>query len=145
MLQSSYFSRVTSSTQQLLCWSSYFFRAATFLEQLFFFLSSYSFKIVTSQQTIVGLQNVFSVTIFRLPRRLKNVLKASWKTKNCYVEDFLKTFLQDVFETCLQDIFKSFTGNVYWEYLYLQNLKSVPDKFISHVSNLTNQGESKMH
>ena len=40
-----YFSRVTSSTQQLLFESSCFFRAATFLEHSFL-LSNYSFKIV---------------------------------------------------------------------------------------------------
>ena len=41
------------------------------------------------------LQHVFSVTILRLPRRLEDILKTffktSWKTKNCYAEDVLKT------------------------------------------------------
>ena len=45
------------------------------------------------------LEDVFSVTIFRLPRRLQDVFKTylqdvfktSWKTKNCYAEDMLKT------------------------------------------------------
>ena len=36
------------------------------------------------------LEDVFSVTIFRLPRRLQDILKMSWKTKNCYAEDVLK-------------------------------------------------------
>ena len=45
------------------------------------------------------LQYVFSVTIFRLPIRrqdvfktfLQDVCKTSWKMKNCYAEDVLKT------------------------------------------------------
>ena len=41
------------------------------------------------------LEDVFSVTIFRLPRRLarglENVFKTSWKTQNCFAEDVLKT------------------------------------------------------
>ena len=46
------------------------------------------------------LQHVFSVTIFRLPRRLQDVFKTSRKkTKNCYAEDVLKTCLEDVFKT----------------------------------------------
>ena len=70
------------------------------------------------------LQYVFSVTIFRLPRRLKDVLKTSpKKTKNCYAEDILKTCLEDVLKTspkktkncyaeellktCLEDLLKT--------------------------------------
>ena len=49
------------------------------------------------------LQDVFSVTIFRLPRRfqevfarrLQDVFKTSWKTINCYAEDVFKTCLED--------------------------------------------------
>ena len=37
------------------------------------------------------LQDIFSVTIFCLPRRLQDVFKTLWKTKNCYAEDILKT------------------------------------------------------
>ena len=56
------------------------------------------------------LQHFFSVTIFRLPRRRANtsskrlarcpqyVLKTSWKTRNCYAGDILKTCLEDVLE-----------------------------------------------
>ena len=72
------------------------------------------------------LQNVFSVTIFRLPKRLEDFLKTSWKTKNCYAEGVLKTCLQDVFKISsrsfqdmssrrLQDVLetsKMFTGNI---------------------------------
>ena len=69
------------------------------------------------------LQHVFSITILRLPRRLKDVLKKSWKTKNCYaadvlkmswrhvlktcLEDLLKTCLEDVLKTCLEDVLKT--------------------------------------
>ena len=92
---------------------------------------------VLSQQTFVGLQDVFktysrhifrrlqhvfSVAFFCLPRRLqdvlktscKYVLKTSWKMKDCYaedvlktcVEDVLKTYLEDFLKTCLEDILK---------------------------------------
>ena len=45
-----------------------------------------------TQQTFVGFQDVFSVTIFRLPRR---------------VEDVLKTCLEDVLKACLEDACKT--------------------------------------
>ena len=57
------------------------------------------------------LQHVFSVTILCLPRRLEDVLKTScktsWKTKNCYAEDVLKTCPEDVLKTCLEDVLKT--------------------------------------
>ena len=45
------------------------------------------------------LEDIFSVTIFLFPRRiqdvfktfLQDVFKTSWKAKNCYAEDVLKT------------------------------------------------------
>ena len=103
-----------------------------------------------------GLQNVFSVTIFRLPRHLENVLKTSWKslaktswrlledvlktswkTKNCYAEDVLKTSSRHVFKTHSRHVFKTFSrrllGIFYWEYVLLKNLKSVSDKSVSHI------------
>ena len=45
------------------------------------------------------LQDVFRVTIFRLSRRLEDVLKMSWKTKNCYAGDVLKTSSRHVLST----------------------------------------------
>ena len=57
------------------------------------------------------LQDVFSVTTFCLPRRLEYVLntsckylsqdvfKTSWKMKNCYAEDMLKTSSRNVLKT----------------------------------------------
>ena len=70
------------------------------------------------------LQYVFSVTIFSLPTRLKNVFKTFWRPvaktsrrhlarrleevlKTC-LEDVLKTYLEDVLKTCLEDVFKTF-------------------------------------
>ena len=69
------------------------------------------------------LQHVFSVTILRLPRHLEDILqrrledilqdvfKTSWKMKNCYAADFLKTSwrtswrrLEDISWRCLEDI-----------------------------------------
>ena len=58
------------------------------------------------------LQHVLSVTILRLPRRLEDVLKTSWKTKNCYAEDVLKTSWRHYGDK----------QNTYWGYLYLTNL-----------------------
>ena len=93
------------------------------------------------------LQHVFSVTVLRLPRRLEDVLKTTWKTKKCYDEDVLKTCLEDVLKTCLEDVlktswkhvFKMFwrhilktswrhygeKQNTYCGYLYLTNSKLV--------------------
>ena len=68
------------------------------------------------------LQNVFSVTIFRLLRRLddvlEDVLKKPWiclenalegENLLCWrrLPDFFKTCLQDVFETYIEDVFKT--------------------------------------
>ena len=50
------------------------------------------------------LQHVFSVTIFRLPRRLEDVLKTSLKTKKL----LRWRCLEDVLKTCLQAVFKTF-------------------------------------
>ena len=57
------------------------------------------------------LQHVFRVTIFRLPRRLEEAMKTSWKTKNCYAEDVFKTSWRRFGDK----------ENVYW-YLCLTNL-----------------------
>ena len=68
------------------------------------------------------LQHVFSVTTFRLPSLLEDVLKisrkTSWKLLEDVLEDekwlrwrhfqdILKTYLEDVLKTCLGDIFKT--------------------------------------
>ena len=68
------------------------------------------------------LQNVFSVTILRLPRRLEDilqdVLKTSWRHLEDVLEDekllhwrrledVLKTCLEDVLKTCLEDVLKT--------------------------------------
>ena len=69
---------------------------------------------IKSQQTFVGLQHVFSVTIFCLPRRLEDVLKVSWRHLVRRLEDVLEnekllcwTRLQDVLKTCLEDVLKT--------------------------------------
>ena len=36
------------------------------------------------------LEDVFSITVFCLPRRLQDVFKTSWKMKNCYGQDVLR-------------------------------------------------------
>ena len=78
------------------------------------------------------LQHVFSVTVLRLPRRLEDVLKksckTSWKTKNCYAEDVLKTSWRHDLKTSWRHILKTSwrhygeKQNTYWGYLYLKNL-----------------------
>ena len=91
---------------------------------------------VASQQTFVGLQDmswrclqqVFGVTILRLPRRLEGVFKTSWKTKNCYAEDVLKMSWRHVLKTPWGYILKTSSRRLggkqifYWWYLYLTNL-----------------------
>ena len=52
------------------------------------------------------LQHVFSVTIFRLPRRLENVLKTSWR----HLSKMFRRHLarrEDVLKACLEDVFKT--------------------------------------
>ena len=58
------------------------------------------------------LQHVFSVTTLRLPRRLQDFFKTSWKTKNCYAKDVLKTSWRHYGDK----------QNTYWGYRYLTNL-----------------------
>ena len=65
------------------------------------------------------LQQVFSVTILRLPRRLQDVKLLRWRRfqdvfttcledvlKTC-LDDVLKTCFEDVLRTCLEDVFKT--------------------------------------
>ena len=60
------------------------------------------------------LEDVFSVTIFRLPRRLKDVLREVLKTSWRRLEDVLEDVkllhwrrVEDIFKTCLEDVFKT--------------------------------------
>ena len=64
------------------------------------------------------LQQVFSVTILRLPRRLEDVLKTCLEDvlKTC-LEDVLKTYLEDVLKTCLEDVLKTCLEDVLKTYL----------------------------
>ena len=127
---------------------------------LFFFLFHLNFMIYffkkdlfceRTQQTFVGLktswrrlqdmswrrlQQVFSVTILRLSRRLEDVLKTYWrrlaKTSWRCLEDVfktsrktswrhvLKTSWRHILETCSRRL--GGKQNFYWWYLYLTNL-----------------------
>ena len=108
------------------------------------------------------LQHVFSVTISLLPRRLEDVLKTSsktsWKTINCYAEDFFKTSSRHVLKTFWRHILKMSwrhilktswrhvlktslrrpgnKQNVYWGYLYLTDLNAFIDLTILYLTNL---------
>ena len=77
------------------------------------------------------LQHVFSVAIFGLPRRLQDVFKMSYKTKNCYTEDVSKTSSRHVFKTSSRRL----GDKKKWGYLYLTNLNGyVSNKSIFHKS-----------
>ena len=98
------------------------------------------------------LENVFSFTIFPLPkisssylgRCLQDAFKTSWKSGNCNAENAFKTCFQDIFKICLEIVFQMswrrtkyllgrklnlFLANLN---LYLTNLcvtnKAIPDK-----------------
>ena len=81
------------------------------------------------------LQDAFSVTIFRLPRRLQDVLQDVFKTFSRTLQDVFARRLQDVledekllhwrrvedvFKTCLEDVLKTpwRPTNVYWVLTY---------------------------
>ena len=78
------------------------------------------------------LQHVFSVTILRLPRRLEDILqdilKTSWKTKNCYAENVLKMSWGHVLKTSWRHALKTswrhygYKQNTYWGLTNLTNL-----------------------
>ena len=44
---------------------------------------------------------------------LKTFCKTSWKMKNCYAEDVLKTCLVDLLKTCLEDVLKTCLEDVF--------------------------------
>ena len=56
----------------------------------------------SSQQTFLVFQDVFSITIFRLPRRLQDVFKT-------YLQYVFQKRLQGVFKMSSQDVFKTFS------------------------------------
>ena len=101
-------------------------------------------------------QDIFSVTIFHLPRRLADVLQKRledvlttyWKTKNCYAEDVLKTSWRHVLKTSWRHVLKMSwrhvlkmsakrlgdKQNVFWSYLYLTNLNVYLTNLVFHKS-----------
>ena len=106
-----------------------------------YFLLSFQANIFWSWR---HLQNVFSVTIFRLPRRLEDVLQIrledvledekllSWRR----LEDVLKTCLEDALKTRLEDVMKKSWRQTkcLLEISLSDESKSVSDKSISHIS-----------
>ena len=108
---------------------------ASYLENLFVWLYLYSSIVIRnekifwkhgpycSQQTFVGLEDVLKTcskhvlktSSTRLQRNNFTSSKTSWKTKNCYaedvlktcLEDVLKTYLEDILDTCLEDVLKT--------------------------------------
>ena len=98
-----------------------------------------------------SLQNFFSVTIFRLPRRLedvlkmscKYVLKKSWRRLGRWKIVMLKTSWRHVLRTSWGHLGNK--QNFYWEYLYLTNLNLYLINLYLRYLYLTNQGEYKMY
>ena len=102
------------------------------------------------------LQQVYSTTVFRLSRRLEDILKTSrkmsWKTKNCYAQDVLKTSWRHILKTSWRHVLKTswrhswrhlqdFLETKKWGYLHLKDLNVyVSSKSIFHKSI---SGESK--
>ena len=82
------------------------------------------------------LQNVLSVTIFRLPRRFEDVLQM--RLKDVLEDEKLLRWsrLEDVLKTCLEDVLKT----SWWQTKCLLGIslsnksKSVSDKPTSHIS-----------
>ena len=82
------------------------------------------------------LQDVFSVTIFRLPRRLQDVFKTFCEMSSRRFQDVLEDEkllrwrrVEDVFKTCLEDVFKKSwrPTSVCWEitHFLLWNLRQI--------------------
>ena len=142
--------------------------------------SIHKFKVFTykkplniSQQTFVGLQDVFKISwrhvlktsstrlqcnnfssSRHLARCLEDVMKTSWKTKNCYAEDILKTSWRNVFKTSWRPVLKTswrqgkcllglsvsnhglltnlnqYLINLYLTNLYLMNLRRIQNAWI---------------
>ena len=82
------------------------------------------------------LQNILSVTIFRLPRRFEDVLQM--RLKDVLEDEKLLRWrrLEDVLKTCLEDVLKT----SWWQTKCLLGIslsnksKSVSDKSTSHIS-----------
>ena len=66
------------------------------------------------------LQHVFSATIFRLPRRLEDILEDEKLLRWRRLQDVLKTCLEDILRTSWRHYGDK--QNTYWEYLYLTNV-----------------------
>ena len=97
--------------------------------QIIFYIS---FKIILSKRFLVfktqpskhllvfktswrSLQQIFSITVLRLVRRLQEVFKTSHKTswrRKIFCAEFLKTCLEDVLKTCLVVALKIYLKDV---------------------------------
>ena len=66
------------------------------------------------------LQHVFSATIFRLPRRLEDILEDEKLLRWRRLQDVLKTCLEDILRTSWRHYGDK--QNTYWKYLYLTNV-----------------------
>ena len=66
------------------------------------------------------LQHVFSAIIFRLPRRLEDILEDEKLLRWRRLQDVLKTCLEDILRTSWRHYGDK--QNIYWGYLYLTNV-----------------------
>ena len=80
-----------------------------------------------TQQTFLVFQYVFSVTIFHLSRRLRNVFKTS-------LQDVFQLRLQDNFKKSLQDVFKTPSRRAY----KMSSSRRLQDIFKTSSSRLAN-------
>ena len=78
-----------------------------------------------TQQKFAGLQGVLKMSSRHVLKKssthlqcnnftsCEGVLKTSWKTKNCYAEDILKTCLEDALKTCLENVLKTYLEDAF--------------------------------
>ena len=102
-----------------------------------------------TQQTFVGLQDVFKTCLEESSTRLQHnnfsSSRTSWKTKNRYAEDV--TSWKHVLMTSWRHVSKTSSRrvggkqNVYWGYLYLTNINVYLTNL--YLTNLSISGESK--
>ena len=90
---------------------------------------------VVSQQTFAGLEYVFETYSVQQFFVSQDVLKTSWKTKNCYTVDVFTMSWRNVFKTSWRHVLKMSWRQTWRRYREKQNVqksifqKSMSDKF----------------
>ena len=100
-----------------------------------FLLVKENTDMVVSQQTFVGLEYVFETYSVQQFFVSQDVLKTSWKTKNCYTVDVFTMSWRHVFKTSWRHVLKMSWRQTWRRYREKQNVqksifqKSMSDKF----------------